>query len=213
MHRQDEEAIVRNPVRKFMGVALVGVLGALFALPMLTAGAQTAATNGSAGSNGVNPVAPGACNVTSVTPTPPVAPGTQLTISGTAPSTDNTHVFLFVDGTPAQVVGGTNDVVDQAVTDGTFTLKYTVQATVTLTVNFTYGNQNAYSTGCTFFGVGAEFVASVQVAGENVAQQPQAAALAFTGSSNTPSYILIGIAALVLGAVLVVAARRRSQVS
>ena len=37
--------------------------------------------------------------------------------------------------------------------------------------------------------------------------------LAFTGSSDTPSYVLIGIAALVVGAVLVVAARRRSQVS
>ena len=31
---------MRNPVRKFVGVALVGVLGALFALPMLAAGAQ-----------------------------------------------------------------------------------------------------------------------------------------------------------------------------
>ncbi len=40
-----------------------------------------------------------------------------------------------------------------------------------------------------------------------------AAALAFTGSSDTPSYVLIGIAAIVVGAVLVVAARRRSQVS
>jgi len=40
-----------------------------------------------------------------------------------------------------------------------------------------------------------------------------AAALAFTGSNNTPSYVLVGIAALVLGAVLVIAARRRSQVT
>jgi LPXTG-motif cell wall-anchored protein len=40
-----------------------------------------------------------------------------------------------------------------------------------------------------------------------------AQALAFTGSNNTPSYVLVGIAALVLGAVLVIAARRRSRLS
>ncbi len=45
------------------------------------------------------------------------------------------------------------------------------------------------------------------------AAQPAAAALAFTGSSDTPSYVLIGIAAIVVGAVLVVAARRRSHLS
>jgi LPXTG-motif cell wall-anchored protein len=33
--------------------------------------------------------------------------------------------------------------------------------------------------------------------------------VALTGSSNTPSYVLIGLAAVVLGLVLVVAARRR----
>jgi hypothetical protein len=64
-------------VRKFVGVALMGVLGALFMLPMLGAGAQT---NGSAGSNGVPPDPPGDCNVTSVTPNPVPAAGTQVTI-------------------------------------------------------------------------------------------------------------------------------------
>ena len=54
----------------------------------------------------------------------------------------------------------------------------------------------------------------VDVEGASVkAAEATKSSLAFTGSSNTPSYVLIGIAALVLGAVLVVAARRRSQVS
>jgi LPXTG-motif cell wall-anchored protein len=35
--------------------------------------------------------------------------------------------------------------------------------------------------------------------------------LAFTGSSETPAYVFVGLAALVLGAVFVVAARRRAR--
>jgi LPXTG-motif cell wall-anchored protein len=208
-HRQDEEAIVRNPVRKFMGVALVGVLGALFAMPMLGAGAQQ---NGSSGSNGVPPDPPGDCVILSVAPNPIPAFPTQVTVSGTAPSTDNTHVILYADGVPATPNSGT-DVVEQDVTDGTFSLKYTVTAAVDLSVNFTFGNQNAYTAGCAT--PGGEVVVRVNVSPAVVNRPPaaQAAALAFTGSSDTPSYVLIGIAAVVLGAVLVIAARRRSQVS
>ena len=55
-HPQQRRQIVRNPVRKFMGMALMGVLGALVALPMLAAGAQT---NGSTGTDGVPPAPPG----------------------------------------------------------------------------------------------------------------------------------------------------------
>jgi LPXTG-motif cell wall-anchored protein len=40
-------------------------------------------------------------------------------------------------------------------------------------------------------------------------QAPSAGQLARTGSSNTPSLVLIGIAALLVGLVLVVAVRRR----
>jgi LPXTG-motif cell wall-anchored protein len=41
----------------------------------------------------------------------------------------------------------------------------------------------------------------------------EAATLAFTGSSsNTPTYVLIGIAAIVLGLVMVVGVRRRASV-
>ena len=53
---------MRNPVRNFVGVAVIGVLGALFALPMLGAGAQT---------NVIGPTARAPrCNITSFSPTP-----------------------------------------------------------------------------------------------------------------------------------------------
>jgi LPXTG-motif cell wall-anchored protein len=207
-----EEAIVRNPVRKFLGLIVIGVLGALFAMPMLVAGAQT---NGSTGSNGVPPDPPGDCVVLDVTPNPIPALGTQVTITGTAPSTDNTHVVLFNNGVPA--VGTGTDVVEQDVTDGTFTLTYTVNAVpASLSVNFTFGNQNAYTAICADVNGITEFPITVEAGNVVKPTTPaaaQAQALAFTGSSDTPSYVLIGIAAIVLGAVLVVAARRRSQVS
>jgi len=204
-HPQQRRQIVRNPVRKFMGMALMGVLGALVALPMLAAGAQT---NGSTGTDGVPPAPPGDCVILSVTPNPVPGFPTQVTVTGTAPNTDNTTVVLYADGVPA-VVNGAGDVVSQLVTDGTFTLKYTVTAATDISINFTFGNQNAYTSGCAT--PGGEVVVRVDVKATEAAKP--AAALAFTGSSDTPSYVLIGIAAIVVGAVLVVAARRRSNVA
>jgi LPXTG-motif cell wall-anchored protein len=210
--RQAEEAIVRNAVRKFVGVALVGLLGAL-ALPMLAAGAQTVTTNGSTGSDGIPPDPPGVCTF-SVAPNPVDAFPTQVTISGVAPTTDNTHVVLFANGSAATVQGAGDIVATDPAPDGSYTLKYTVNAVVDLSVNFTFGNQNAYTSGCT--GPGGITVVRVNVKAAEVARPataPAAQALAFTGSSDTPSYVLIGIAAIVVGGVLVVAARRRKQVS
>jgi LPXTG-motif cell wall-anchored protein len=207
---------VRNAVHKLVGVAVIGLLGA-FALPMLAAGAQT---NGSTGSNGVPPDPPGACTF-DVTPNPVAAVPTQVTITGTAPTTDNTHVVLFVDGVPATPNSGTDVVATDPAADGSYTLLYTVTSVpadgsgLPLSVNFTFGNQNAYSAVCTGPGGITVIRVKVQTAPAEVVKPPAAAAqaLAFTGSSDTPSYVLIGIAAIVVGAVLVVAARRRSQVS
>jgi LPXTG-motif cell wall-anchored protein len=138
---------------------------------------------------------------------------TQVTISGTAPTSDNTHMVLYADGVPATANAPT-DVVQQDVTTGAFTLKYTVTVATDLTVNYTYGNQNAYTAGCaTPLGVVVVRVVEVKGVAVTRADDPGARALAFTGSSNTPSYVLVGVAALVLGAVLVIAARRRSRVS
>jgi LPXTG-motif cell wall-anchored protein len=192
-----------------MGVAVLAILAAL-ALPMLAAGAQT---NGSTGSDGVPPEPPGQCQILSVTPNPITTLGTQVTVTGTAPNTDNTTVVLYANGLPA-VPSGAGDVVSQLVTDGTFTLKYTVTAApVDLSVNFTYGNQNAYTADCVTTEGEVVVRVTVQSGGATKPVSPAAAQLAFTGSSDTPSYVLIGIAAIVVGAVLVVAARRRSHLS
>jgi LPXTG-motif cell wall-anchored protein len=198
-----EEAVVRNAVRKFVGVALVGLLGAL-ALPVLAAGAQTDEPTTTTILVG------GGCAVT-VPPATQVAAGTQVSISGTAP--DGVTVVLFVNGVLAQKNAPT-DVVQVVVNanggaTGPWTLLYTPTANVTLSVNFTSDNGNSYTAVCADNAGRTEFPVTLAAN----AERPAAAALAFTGSSDTPSYVLIGIAAIVVGAVLVVAARRRSQVS
>lgn len=182
---------MRSPVRKLMGVAVIGLLGALFAAPMVGAGAQEFIPG-----EGAPPV-PGDCVILSVTPNPVTAFPATVTMTGTAPN--DVHMVLYVDGVPTS---------EQDVTDGTFSLSANLTQAADLSANYTYGNENAYTAGCAT--PGGEVVVRVDVKG---AQAAQANALAFTGSSNTPSYVLIGIAALVFGAVLVVAARRRSQVS
>jgi LPXTG-motif cell wall-anchored protein len=182
-------------VRKFMGVTLMAVIGVLMTLPMLGAGAQT--------------VGAGDCVVT-VPPPTTVTPGTQVSISGTAP--DGVQVVLFANGLQAepQAPGDVTLVVVSGVPTGPFELKYTPAATVTLSVNFITPGGNAYTAVCADNVGRTNFPVTVA---SNTAAKPAAAALAFTGSSDTPSYVLIGIAAIVVGAVLVVAARRRSHLS
>jgi LPXTG-motif cell wall-anchored protein len=198
--------MVRNAVRKFVGVALVGLLGAL-ALPMLAAGAQTDETTTT-----TTPIEVGGGCAVTVPPAATVNAGTQVSISGTAP--DGVTVVLFVDGVQAEKNAPT-DVVLAVVTapsgstDGPWTLLYTPLTNVTLSVNFQSPGGNSYTAVCADNAGRTEF--PVALAAQ--ANRPAAAALAFTGSSDTPSYVLIGIAAIVVGAVLVVAARRRSQVS
>jgi LPXTG-motif cell wall-anchored protein len=179
-----------------MGVALVGLLGAL-ALPVLSAGAQTAT---------------GDCVIT-VPPPATVTAGSQVTISGTAP--DGVTVVLFANGSAAVPTPNTTDVTSVVVSGsptGPFELRFTPTATVTLSVNFVTAGANAYTAVCATTAGRTTFPVSVG-ANEAAKTTPAAQALAFTGSSDTPSYVLIGIAAIVVGGVLVVAARRRKQVS
>jgi LPXTG-motif cell wall-anchored protein len=91
------------------------------------------------------------------------------------------------------------------------TVEFSFEAPVPglVTANFLYGDQNAYTTGCTGPGGIQAIAITRSAAGAAAAAQR----LAFTGSSDTPTYVLIGIAAVVIGGVFVVAARRRSQVS
>jgi LPXTG-motif cell wall-anchored protein len=202
LHRQQREAIVRNPVRKFVGVAVMGVLAALFALPMVGAGAQTFVP-------GEGPPPSPECNITSFQPSAPVATfPTTVTVQGTV--VQDAIITMFAQtppGSPAVQIA------QVTVTPGPFSVSAQVSGPSAITFGVTYGPDNAYAAACA--GVGG--VTTFNVEAEQVVRPttPAAAAaqLAFTGSSDTPSYVLIGIAAIVIGAVLVIAARRRSHLS
>jgi LPXTG-motif cell wall-anchored protein len=186
---------VRNPVRKLTGLTVLGVLGALFVLPMLTAGAQ----------EGGPPPSPGQCTFTAAG----TVPG-PVTVQGTVPAGASEINVSFTPSNPpgpAQV-----HVVPAPVGGGPFSLQFDVTVAGVVSVNYVYGNQNAYTTGCSG-PVGVAGISITRAQDPTVAGASAAKSLAFTGSNNTPSYVLVGIAALVLGAVLVIAAKRRSRLS
>ena len=191
---------MRNAVRKLMGVAVLGALAALFALPMAGAGAQEFIP-------GEGPPPSPECNVTSFEPSAPVASfPVNVVVQGTV--VQDADITLFALTPPA------TEPVELAsihVTPGPFEISGQVTGPSTITLGVTYGPENAYAAAC----ANENGVTTFEVEAQGATRPPAAAAaqLAFTGSSDTPSYVLIGIAAIVVGAVLVVAARRRSHLS
>ena len=191
---------MRNPVRKFLGTALIGLLGVFVAAPAI-AGAQTTAP---IPGDGV-----GQC--TYIVPTTVAATGDQVQVTGSAPGGVTVQLFVNNSVTPTaqQVLPGTS------ATTQPFSFTFTVTTSPTVvSVNYLYGGTgeaagNSYVAGCSNGNVSGEVVTriTVQTAGEVVARP-----LAFTGSNNTPTYVLIGVGAVVVGLVLMVAARRRSRV-
>jgi LPXTG-motif cell wall-anchored protein len=174
----------------------MGAVGALFALPMLAAGAQTVPGEGA-------PATPD-CVILSVEPNPVAAFPATITVTGTVSS--DVHLTLYATTPPD--TGTKAAIANQDVTAGNFSISGQVTGESDISLGITFGNQNAYTGACAT--PGGETVVRVKSA---TATKPAAGALAFTGSSDTPSYVLIGIAAIVVGAVLVVAARRRSHLS
>lgn len=191
-----EEAVVRSSVRKCLGVIVVTMLGALFALPMVGAGAQEVAADSN-------------CVIQSVSPNPVPSFPAVVTVAGTAPT--GSHVTLYGQTPPG--TGSTTALASQDVTTGSFSLQANLTGPTSLSANFTTGDQSAYATSCS--AVEGEVVITVEAAGASRDPGATAAArtLAFTGSSNTPSFVVIGVAAVAFGAILVVAARRRKQLS
>jgi LPXTG-motif cell wall-anchored protein len=150
---------------------------------------------------------PGPC-VFNVTPTGSTTfPVIGAVVSGTAPA--GVTAILFLDGVPQGVTQNSPQLVGAG---GTFSFpNVTVASSSTaITVNYTYagspaqgyGPKNAYTTIC------------ASPLGDVVIRvKAEAATLAFTGSSsNTPTYVLVGFAAIVLGLVMVVGVRRRASV-
>jgi LPXTG-motif cell wall-anchored protein len=129
-----------------------------------------------------------------------------LTVAGTAPAGVELQIYYN------QVVGSDGKPTDPSATpvatvlvpaSGQFSVQTPFVSTATdVSANYTFGNKNFYATGCS--NVAGQVVVRVQ--GETVAR-----ALAFTGSSGTPTFILVGVGALVVGLVILVAARRRAH--
>jgi len=184
---------VRKPVRSIWAAALAGVLGALFAFPVLApgAGAQTTSVCTFTASG----TAPGTIDVSVTSP----AGATEVRVTFTPDDASSTPQ-VFSRTPPA---GG-----------GVTALQFTADGPGVVTANFFDAEGSAYGTGCS----GPDGTEGISISRaptaptEAPAAQAQAQALAFTGSNDTPSYVLIGVAAVIIGLVFVVAARRRRQV-
>ena len=135
---------------------------------------------------------------------PPGATTTNITVSG-AIGGDFTgaEVTLLLDG-----IDSASQPVDPA--NGSFVFgPLDVNVPVDVSISYSYGNENAYTNFC--IGPGGQSVIRVE-AGAVARPAERARALAFTGSDDTTRNVLIGVAAVVLGTLLVVGTRRRHQV-
>ncbi|MEX1007143.1 MAG: LPXTG cell wall anchor domain-containing protein [Acidimicrobiia bacterium] len=141
------------------------------------------------------PPSPGPCTFT-VTPNPVTTFPADVVVAGSVPIAGVT-VKAYVNGVeqPGAVV------VDASLQ---FSIPVHLTAAADITVNYFYGDENAYATGCA--DPGGSLVVRVKAA-------EASRALAFTGSNNTHSFVLIGIAALVVGLVLTMGARRRNKIT
>jgi hypothetical protein len=128
----------------------------------------------------------GSCSFT-VSPTTLPPTGGSVTVSGTAPA--GSTITIFKNG----VADGTTTAAD----NGSWSIVVSVNSTTDITVSF---GTNYPPAAC--LSGGAQAV-RVNVEAAAVRQ------LAFTGSSNTGLYVFGALAAITVGAVLVVAARRR----
>jgi LPXTG-motif cell wall-anchored protein len=169
-------------VRRALGV-IIGAVLAVAAVSPAFAGAQEVATQ-----------SPSTCSF-SIDPSSLSAVGT-VTITGTAP--EPSQVTVYVDGHDVGTTPTVNGSWSLAVPD--------VKPGANLSANYSDGDGNAYTHDCS----GAGGVSVERVIVDPVAVQAAGAQLAFTGSSNTSTYVIVGAAALLAGLVLLFLARRRS---
>jgi LPXTG-motif cell wall-anchored protein len=179
---------VRRSVRRLTRVVILGAIAAFAAVPILATSASAQSSEDAVCTFNVlpNPIAP---------PFP-----AAVHIEGTAPA--GTEVTAFS--------GATALVTTTANAAGNFSSgNFGVNPGTDVSATFTVAG-GSYATGCA--NPEGLVVVRVRAAAENV-QRAQAQALAFTGSNNTTSFVLIGLTALVVGIVLTVGARRRSRIS
>ena len=187
---------MRNSVRTLIGTTTVATLVGIFGL----AGVAAAGTSMPGGST---PADPGCVSaITFHTPggeIPAGATSVSATITGSiGGDPSGVLVSLVLDGVvgPAQPLSST----------GTFSFgPQDIKVPIDLSITYTYGNGSSYTNVCT--DPSGENVVRIRAAGASAT-----AALAFTGSSDTTRNVLFGVAALVLGTVLVFGARRRKHI-
>ncbi len=180
---------MQSSVRRFTRMAVVGAIAAFVAVPLL-------ATSASAVDAGA-----GAVCTFNVLPNPVPAGGT-VHIEGTAPAGSTVTAFDVTNpGTPIELISTVTDA-----TGNFHSADFAITPPRDISATFTLAGSN-YATGC----ANAEGLLVTRV--EAAVVQQQAQALAFTGSNNTTSFVLIGVTALIVGMVLTVGARRRSRVS
>ena len=179
---------MQRSVRRLTRVVILGAIAAFAAVPLFATSASAQSSEGVCTFNVLpNPVAP---------PFP-----AAVHIEGTAPA--GTEVTAFS--------GATALVTTTANAAGNFSSgNFGVNPDTDVSATFTVAG-GSYATVCA--DPEGLVVVRVRAAGENVQRAAQAQALAFTGSNNTTSFVLIGVTALVVGIVLTVGARRRSRVS
>jgi LPXTG-motif cell wall-anchored protein len=177
---------VHSSGRRFTRVVIFGAIAAFAALPLFATSASAADTSA------------GVCTF-HVLPNPVSAFPAQVHIEGTAPAGSTISAF---SGSALLVTAGTDD-------SGNFhSANFQLNAATDVSANFTVGG-SSYGTGCS----DPEGLLVERVTAQAAAAQAQAQALAFTGSNNTTSFVLIGVTALIVGIVLTVGARRRSRIS
>lgn len=179
---------MQRSVRRLTRIVFFGAIAGFAAIPLLA----TAAPAQESG----DPV----CTF-DVLPNPIAAPfPAAVHIEGTAPA--DTVVTAFNGGTA--LVSTTSD------GSGNFhSSNFGVFPDTNVSASFAVAG-GSYATGC----ADPEGVLVVRVKAATAQQAAQQAqALAFTGSNNTTSFVLIGVVALLVGIVLTVGARRHSRVS
>lgn len=180
---------MQRSMRRFTRMAIAGAIAAFVAVPLFATSASAV------------DAAAAVCTF-NVLPNPVPAGGT-IHIEGTAPPLSTVSAFNVTNpGTPILLV------TTLTTATGTFhSADFAVTPPVDISATFTLAGSN-YATGC----ANSEGLLVTRVDAEVVAAQQQRA-LAFTGSNNTTSFVLIGVTAVIVGIVLTVGARRRSRVS
>jgi LPXTG-motif cell wall-anchored protein len=171
-------------------------VGKRWAALVLIAAASLAALGGLGAPAGAGVSRTFSCSF-SVSPTTLPPGGGTVTLSGVAPG--STVVRVFLDGQLAATT-----------TSAPVTGEWSVQVRITSSVEISVALDDYPETPC--IGVGDENVGRNPQPGTIIVGGRTATRLALTGSSDTRPFVLIGLGAVCVGLVLVVAARRRSRV-